>query len=467
MLPFMLTTSATSPVFDASVVAPLAPWLRPDMLSLIMMALIVTVVMIISWFSKRYMAGDARYRAFYATLGGLTLALLVMVCANHFVVFAASWLACNALLVRLMVHEPGWQAARASGWLAGRSFILGGVALLCAFGLFYAATGQTTIAGLIQHQSLRPGLSPGIFAGLALLVITALTQSAIWPCHRWLLSSLNSPTPVSALMHAGLVNAGGFLLTRFAPLYFSADTLLQGLVVLGLLTAFIGTSWKLVQTDVKRMFAASTMAQMGFMVTQCGLGLFPAAVAHLCWHGLFKAYLFLASPSTAKVKRMATGYPPSWAAFLLALPCGVVTSYGFALASGKAWLAMDTTLILLLVAFITGSQFALTLLQRSLVTGLLAALPLSLALGGLYGGSVGLFSALLAPYGFSEAQPLTALHLVAIAVLILAWVGLIMVEPRLRRDGSRLGDWLYMAAVNTSLPERATMTLHRNRYVYD
>jgi len=129
-----------------------------------------------------------------------------------------------------------------------------------------------------------------------------MTQSAIWPFHTWLISSLNSPTPVSAIMHAGLINGGGFLLTRFAGLFVQSTGMLQVIFFLGLLTALIGTLWKLMQHDIKRMLACSTMGQMGFMIAQCGLGLFPAAIAHLCWHGLFKAYLFLSSGSAAHEK---------------------------------------------------------------------------------------------------------------------------------------------------------------------
>ena len=165
-------------------------------------------------------------------------------------------------------------------------------------------------------------------------------------------------------MHAGLVNGGGFLLARFAPLYVEHSILLTAIFVIGLATALLGTLWKLMQSDVKRMLACSTMGQMGFMLAQCGLGLFPAAVAHLVWHGLFKAYLFLASGGAAQEKRLDLGYPPKPATFFLALLCGVAGSLGFALTSAQSWFAGDTTLVLMVVAFLAASQFALPILRE-------------------------------------------------------------------------------------------------------
>ena len=105
-------------------------------------------------------------------------------------------------------------------------------------------------------------------------------------------------------MHAGLINGGGFLLARFAPMLAIQPPILNLIFIAGITTALLGTLWKLMQSDVKRMLACSTMGQMGFMIAQCGLGLFPAAVAHLSWHGLFKAYLFLSTGSAAKEKRL-------------------------------------------------------------------------------------------------------------------------------------------------------------------
>lgn len=253
-----------------------------DNLSLIMMGLVGFVTLCVASFSSRYLNGDKKQTSFYINLITLALTIFLMVNADHIGLFLVSWAGSNFFLTRLMLHKSGWEAARQSSILALKNFGLGFVFLGTAFLLLYRATGMVSIRSIV---SAPIETSMAIISSL-LLLLAAMTQSALWPFHRWLTSSLNSPTPVSSIMHAGLVNGGGFLLVRFAPLI-SKEPIVLGLIfVAGIATALIGTLWKLMQSDIKRMLACSTMSQMGFMVVQCGLGLFPAAIAHLCWHGL-------------------------------------------------------------------------------------------------------------------------------------------------------------------------------------
>jgi len=127
------------------------------------------------------------------------------------------------------------------------------------------------------------------------LVVTIMTKSAQFPFHVWLPGTIEAPTPVSAMLHAGIVNAGGFLVNRLAPLYGMAPTTLYLLFIIGALTALIGAAAMLAQPSIKRTLVYSTMGQMGYMVMECGLGAFALAIFHLCAHGLFKATLFLNS----------------------------------------------------------------------------------------------------------------------------------------------------------------------------
>ena len=133
-----------------------------------------------------------------------------------------------------------------------------------------------------------------------------MTKSAQFPFHLWLIGTIEAPTPVSALMHAGIVNAGGFLVNRLAPLFGLAPTTLHLMFVIGCVTALIGATAMLTQTSVKRRLVYSTMGQMGYMVMECGLGAFALAVFHLCAHGLFKATLFLNSGSSSSSKSHAS-----------------------------------------------------------------------------------------------------------------------------------------------------------------
>ena len=124
-----------------------------------------------------------------------------------------------------------------------------------------------------------------------MIIVAVMIPAAQWPFKRWLIESAVAPTPVSAIMHAGLVNAGGIMLTRFSPL-FHDDIAQIILLIFSSISVLIGTGISLVQVDYKRQLVGSTIAQMGFMLIQCALGAYLAAVIHLILHGLFKATLF-------------------------------------------------------------------------------------------------------------------------------------------------------------------------------
>lgn len=434
-----------------------------DALAGIMITLVTFIGICIASFAHRYLKGDTQYRTFFVQLTLLLLAVAVMVSANHLALLLAAWCVSNILLVRLMVHKPQWPAAQASGILAARNHLLGIVCVALAFALLYSARGETHIQTLVQQHTESPLILPA----LLLLLIGALTQSAIWPFHRWLTSSLNSPTPVSALMHAGLVNGGGFLLTRFAPLYLDHADVLSAIFVIGITSALLGTLWKLMQNDVKRMLACSTLGQMGFMLAQCGLGLFQAAIAHLVWHGLFKAYLFLASGSAAQERRYDLGYPPKLQVFIGALVCGGAGTLGLAYASGKTWFGADSSCVLMVVAFMAASQFALPLLRTHLLQNLPLAIFASAVIGLLYGSSMHLIALLLAPMQLMQPQALNSLHILGMIVLTLAWLALLFL--RNHQQQGQLWPWMlkgYVLALNASQPHPATVTTQRNHYQY-
>ncbi|GAB3772973.1 proton-conducting transporter membrane subunit [Spirosoma horti] len=434
-----------------------------DRLSITMMLLVDFVGLCVGSFASRYLKGDGQYRPFFIRLAVLIGSVMIMVSADHLLLLLVAWCVSNGLLVQLMIYKTGWKAAKAAGLLATKNFIGGSVCVASAFGLVYVTTGETSIQTLIHQHPLSPIMLPA----LGLLLIGAMTQSAIWPFHRWLISSLNSPTPVSAIMHAGLINGGGFLLARFAPLYLQSPFLLTVLVVTGFCTALLGTLWKLLQPDVKRMLACSTMSQMGFMFVQCGLGLFPAAVAHLVWHGLFKAYLFLSSGSAAKEKRVDQGYPPTPVAFICALICGLAGSFSFAVSSGKVWITDDTTLVLIVVAFLTASQFALPMLQPKPLRTLPLALIGTALFGAAYGCSVQLITWFMAPMALMQPQPLNGFHVAGLLALTMAWLSRLFL--RTPETAASSSDWMrkgYVTALNASQPHPDTITTHRNHYQY-
>lgn len=437
--------------------------LRADTLSWIMATLILLVSGVVHHYSLRYMAGDRQYRRFFVLLSLLTSTALLMVLADHVLLLLAGWGFSNLLLVRLMIHKTSWKAAYYSGTLALQMFLLGFLFLTMALGILAEQTGSSSVHAIL----LTTAANSSSTTALLLIILAAMTQSALMPFHRWLTSSLNAPTPVSALMHAGLVNGGGFLLARFAPLYLGQHGLLMVLFIAGSATAAVGAFWKLIQSDVKRMLACSTMSQMGFMVMQCGLGLFPAAVAHLCWHGLFKAFLFLSVGSAMQENRLAVPQRPnSLPTFLLAGLGGVAGAYGFAVVSHKPFIAPDTTAILIGFAFVATTQVAQTVLRTGrLASRLVFSVVAALLAGILYGASVHAIETLLTPLAISKPQPLSSLHLMTFGLVFLAWVGMNL-KSLIPHGSSRLQRALYVMALNGSQPHPDTTTPVRSAYQY-
>ncbi len=143
------------------------------------------------------------------------------------------------------------------------------------------------------------------------LAAAALLKSAQFPVHGWLTEVMETPTPVSALLHAGVINAGGFLLIRFADVMLLAPGVLAVLVMVGGFTALFGGLVMLTQPAVKTSLAWSTVAQMGFMILECGLGLFPLALLHIVAHSLYKTHSFLASGEAVELIAVNAGQVPS------------------------------------------------------------------------------------------------------------------------------------------------------------
>lgn len=433
-----------------------------DSLSLVMMVLVSYVALCVASFASRYLSGDSQQCFFYAVLAALVCTVFLMVSADHLLLLLATWLGSNILLTRLMLHKREWEAARQSAILAMKNYVGGFIFLAVAFFMLYMITGETSV-----HRILSKPI-PGAWAEFSsmLILLAAMTQSALWPFHGWLTSSLNSPTPVSAMMHAGLVNGGGFILVRFSPLFLSHAWLLNVVFIVGIVTAMIATFWQLMQHDVKRMLACSTMAQMGFMVAQCGLGLFPAAVAHLCWHGLFKAYLFLSSGSAGQEKRLDLSYPPSMQPFLMALILGVLGAFTFALVNGQRMFVTDTRLFLRLIVLITAAQFVLPIVRGNAAAKIFLASLATVFIGCIYGLSVRLVEQMLLPLDVFNPQPFNILHFFACLMLVFAWlfsVFGVLFKP------ARYPDWrlrLYVWMLNASQPRPKTITAHRNAYQF-
>ncbi|MFW5679211.1 MAG: proton-conducting transporter membrane subunit [Pseudomonadota bacterium] len=294
---------ATSPLLG---VGEIGLSLRLDALSAVMLALVTFVGVIVVRFSRNYLDGDDRQGAF---MGGLCLTLAavsLLILSGNLYVFVFAWIATSLALQRLLLFYGNRPNARVAG---RKKFVvarLGDVLVIAAAVLLAQGFATTDIAAILEaaRDAAATGeVPPGIGTATLLVALAALLKSAQFPTHGWLAEVMETPTPVSALLHAGIINAGGFLVVRFADVMLLSLSSLHVLAIVGGFTALFGSIVMLTQTSVKVALAYSTVAQMGFMLLQCGLGAFTAAVLHIVAHSLYKAHAFLSSGSIIDLAR--------------------------------------------------------------------------------------------------------------------------------------------------------------------
>ena len=217
---------------------------------------------------------------------------------------------------------------------------LGDLCLIAAMLLMRRAFGgldyETVFAG--ARALATTGGAPGsIDLAAMLLAAAALLKSAQFPLHGWLLEVMETPTPVSALLHAGVINAGGFLVLRFSEVISTSAPALHVLAIVGGFTALFGSLVMLTQTSVKVSLAYSTIAQMGFMMLECGLGAFSAALLHIVAHSLYKAHAFLSAGGVIDIYRASWSPSPGGAPHPARLAFAIVVVLGAALAIGAVF----------------------------------------------------------------------------------------------------------------------------------
>lgn len=316
---------------------------RLDAVSVTMLLLVAFVGWIVVRYACTYLDGEARQGQFIGWLCTALAAVLLLVQAGNLVQLVGSWVATSAALHRLLLFYPERVAARRAARKKRLFSTIGVIALVAAAVLLWLNFGTTDIATI--NALARSGDGSGlVLAAAALLALAAVLKSAQFPTHGWLTEVMEAPTPVSALLHAGVINAGGFLLIRFADAMLSAPGVLAALAILGGFTALFGALVMLTQPAVKTSLAWSTVAQMGFMMLQCGLALFPLALLHIVAHSLYKAHAFLASggavAQVAAIRRPGPVAVPDGSAvgraFLIALGiyAGIGAAFGVAFGFG-------------------------------------------------------------------------------------------------------------------------------------
>ncbi|MEM6489769.1 MAG: proton-conducting transporter membrane subunit [Pseudomonadota bacterium] len=353
---------ATSPALG---IGPASLAARVDVVSVTMALAVSLIGWAVLRFSRTALDGEAEQGAFMARMSITLAGALMLVGAGTLGQLALGWVAIVLGLRRLILFYPDRPGAARALRKKTLVDLVAAAALAGAFAALWLGFGTADIAEIAAMA--RAGAGPEtLWIAAALLALAGVATSALMPFHGWLAEVMEAPTPVSAFLHAGVVSAGGFLLIRFADVMVAAPGVLAVLAMVGGLGALVGAAVALTQPTVKTALAWSTCAQMGFMVLQCGLALFPLALLHIVAHAFYKAHAFLSAgsavESVAATRRPGPVAVPSLAsvarAFGMALAIFVAIGLMFGLA-GKAPQAVALGAILIFgVAYLLAQGLA-------------------------------------------------------------------------------------------------------------
>lgn len=280
-----------------------------DQLTALMMAVVTFVSLMVHIYTIGYMKDDPGYQRFFSYISLFTFSMLMLVMANNFTQLFFGWEAVGLvsyLLIGFWYKRPSAIFANLKAFLVNRvgdfGFLLGiGLVLYHFDSLNYAEVFARTAEPGIAAATIEliPGHAWSMMTVICILLfIGAMGKSAQAPLHVWLPDSMEGPTPISALIHAAtMVTAGIFMVSRMSPLFEMSDTALSFVMLTGAFTAFFMGLIGLVQNDIKRVVAYSTLSQLGYMTVALGVSAYSAAIFHLMTHAFFKALLFLAAGS--------------------------------------------------------------------------------------------------------------------------------------------------------------------------
>jgi NAD(P)H-quinone oxidoreductase subunit 5 len=448
----------------------------------LILTLIILVNIVVAMYARNYLRGDKNYKNFFVKLVLLFFSLCILMCSDNLWFFYTFWVISNALLVLLMIHKSNWEQAKASGILALQKFSIGFILLFVVFIFLSQVSSSSSIKQIFDHISSTPfpqinlyGLEiPVLSMLIIMLIITAMIQSAIFPFSTWLLSSLNSPTPVSALMHAGLINGGGILIIKFLPMLLLLHWSLDLLFLIGSITALLATSYMLVQTKVKNKFASSTIGQMGFMFMEIGLGLISAAVTHIIMHGFFKAFLFLNSGSAVqKLENKSFDKSSFFQTFCFALMAGIVSLLLFCSMTVFSFDFKDTSTVYSFFVLFALIQFYFSFFKtNSSIKSKLLAVVFGLMFTVFYALVINFMDSLLSHSFPDILSEMKFIHYFVMSVFIFYKLILGLFYFTDERHGQlgtsmyKTKNFLYMFLVKISQPNKKTVTSIRSQYNY-
>lgn len=315
----IVQTISATPLGAAVFDAPYTLGLRADPVAASMAGLVAFIGWIVMRYSRTYLDGEAREGAFHGLMLTALAGVLVFVQGGTLPTMIAAGIVVGLALRKLLLFYPERAAARR----AATKFALvwhTGDALLVAAAVLLAATFGTLDLAALPAATTTQGLGLAGTLAIGAIIAAAALKTAAFPLHGWLTEVMEAPTPVSALLHAGIINAGGVLLITVAGLVQQSPGAMAALVMIGGFTALFGAAVMLTQSAIKTALAWSTVSQMGFMLLQCGLGLWTLALLHIIAHSLYKAHAFLSSggaiTEVARLSRPGPVAVPSIAAVL-------------------------------------------------------------------------------------------------------------------------------------------------------
>ncbi|PRC91687.1 NADH-quinone oxidoreductase subunit L [Solimicrobium silvestre] len=275
-----------------------------DSLSAMMMCVVTFVSLMVHIYTIGYMAEDEGYNRFFSYISLFTFSMLMLVMSNNFLQLFFGWEAVGLvsyLLIGFWYTKPTAIFANMKAFLVNR---VGDFGFILGIGLIVAYTNSMNYSEVFANKDiLLHGVLPGtdwmlVTVACICLFIGAMGKSAQFPLHVWLPDSMEGPTPISALIHAAtMVTAGIFMVARMSPLFELSDTALSFILVIGAITALFMGFMGIIQNDIKRVVAYSTLSQLGYMTVALGASAYSVAVFHLMTHAFFKALLFLGAGS--------------------------------------------------------------------------------------------------------------------------------------------------------------------------
>jgi NADH-quinone oxidoreductase subunit L len=275
-----------------------------DTLSAMMMCVVTWVSLMVHIYTVGYMADDPGYQRFFSYISLFTFSMMMLVMSNNMLQLFFGWEAVGLvsyLLIGFWYKKDSAIFANMKAFLVNR---VGDFGFILGIGLVLAYTGSMNYGEIFaKADSLKGLVLPGtgwlvVTVACICLFIGAMGKSAQFPLHVWLPDSMEGPTPISALIHAAtMVTAGIFMVARMSPLFEMSDTALSFVIIIGAITALFMGFLGIIQNDIKRVVAYSTLSQLGYMTVALGASAYSVAIFHLMTHAFFKALLFLAAGS--------------------------------------------------------------------------------------------------------------------------------------------------------------------------